>query len=84
MTTTPRRQNPSRSRPRPRRLGAAELRRLGVEADADPRTVQRELDEAESVVGMVGDRIRAVLRRHGLVGVERPITHHDHPVGSAR
>ena len=44
----------------------ATTRRLAVEADADPRSVQRELQEPNSVRGMPGHRIRRVLETHGL------------------
>jgi hypothetical protein len=47
-------------------VDSATARRLAVEADADPRTILRELAEPGSVHGMAGQRVRSVLARHGL------------------
>lgn len=44
----------------------ATSRRIAVEADADPRSVKRELMQPGSVRGMSGHRIREVLERRGL------------------
>lgn len=48
-------------------LSLSKLRRLAAEAEADPRTVQRELRQPGSVRSMVGFRIREALRAHGLL-----------------
>jgi hypothetical protein len=44
---------------------------LAAEADADPRSIERELaayrGERPHVRGRAGDRVRAVLERHGLI-----------------
>ena len=45
----------------PHAVDAPTARRLAVEADADPRTVIRELTKLGSVRGMTGKRVRAVL-----------------------
>lgn len=47
-------------------LDEATRRQIAVEAGADPRSVQRELVEPNSVRGMPGHRIRHVLEKHGL------------------
>jgi len=46
------------------------IRAIGVEADADVRTVQRELAQPGSVRGRPGERVRAVLKRRGLLPTE--------------
>jgi hypothetical protein len=43
------------------------VRAIGVEADADVRSVRKELGQPGSVRGRAGERIRAVLVRRGLV-----------------
>lgn len=48
-------------------VDTATARHLAVEADADPRSVRRELRAPGSVRGMAGHRIRAVLAMHGYV-----------------
>lgn len=45
----------------------AQVRRVAVESDADPRTVRRVL-RGEATRGMAAERIRTVLRRMGLLG----------------
>lgn len=55
---------------------AASVRRLAVTADADPRTVLRELRKPGSVRGMAGQRIRAALQAFSTsspVSGERPL-----------
>lgn len=47
----------------------AQVRRVAVEADADPRTVRRVL-RGESTRGMAAERVRMVLRRMGMLGGE--------------
>jgi hypothetical protein len=55
-------------------IDRATLRRLAVEADADPRSVIAELracrGERPHVRGMSGHRVRRVLREHGLIAPE--------------
>jgi hypothetical protein len=46
------------------------VRRVAVEAEADPRSVSREL-RGERVRGLVGERIRRILREHGLPSSDR-------------
>lgn len=46
-----------------RRFDAATLRRLAVRAEADPRSVKKEILHPGSVRGMSGQRIRRVLQR---------------------
>ena len=52
-------------------IDRATLRRLAVEADADPRSVIAELRAARGerapVRGMAGHRVRRVLAEHGLI-----------------
>jgi hypothetical protein len=43
------------------------VRAIGVDADADVRSVKRELSAPGSVRGRAGERIRAALQRRGLV-----------------
>ena len=43
----------------------ATVRGLAVEADADPRSVRKEIRAPGSVRGLAGHRIRKVLARHG-------------------
>jgi hypothetical protein len=62
-TMQSRREHDREHRPVP----AHRLRELAVQAQADPRTVQRELREPGSVRGIVGDRVRTVLREQGLI-----------------
>ena len=50
----------------PRDVDTAMIRRLAVEADADPRTVRRVL-RGERVRGMVDRRVRRVLAAHDLL-----------------
>jgi hypothetical protein len=47
-------------------LDKATLRRLSVESESDPRTVQKEFLVPGSVKGLPGHRIRRVLAAHGL------------------
>jgi hypothetical protein len=42
------------------------IRSIGVDADADVRSVQKELERPGSVRGRAGERIRAALVRRGL------------------
>lgn len=42
------------------------IRTIGVEADADVRSVRRELHQPGSVRGRAGERVRAALARRGL------------------
>lgn len=49
-------------------IDTATLRRLAVEAEADPRTVARYL-RGEPVRGLAKHRIRRVLGEHGLLGI---------------
>jgi hypothetical protein len=51
--------------PRPQEIDTATVRRLAVEAEADPRSVERRLRGA-LVRGMAGHRIDRVLAAHGL------------------
>ena len=46
---------------RPIPIDAATIRKLAVLAEADPRSVRKELDTPGSVRGLPGHRIRAVL-----------------------
>jgi hypothetical protein len=46
---------------RPIQTDAATIRKLAVLAEADPRSVRKELDTPGSVRGLPGHRIRAVL-----------------------
>ena len=62
-TMQSRREHDRERRPVP----AHRLRELAVQAQADPRTVQRELREPGSVRGIVGDRVRAALKAQGLI-----------------
>ena len=48
-------------------LDWANLRKLAVEAEVDPRTIKKELSEPGSVLGMSGDRAREVLIKHGRI-----------------
>jgi hypothetical protein len=48
-------------------LGAAEIRRVAVEASADPRTVRKVLTGQE-VRGMAEARVRQALAKLGLAG----------------
>jgi hypothetical protein len=52
-------------------LDSLEIRRIAVESDSDPRSVQRELRALcgvdKPVRGRAGERIRSVLRRHGVI-----------------
>lgn len=43
-----------------------EIRRIACDAMCDPRTVAKELDEPESVRGIVGLRVRRELEKRGL------------------
>lgn len=52
------------------RFDHATLRRLAVEASADPRTVARRL-RGELVRGLAAHRIDAVLAKHGLLPKEQ-------------
>ena len=52
--------------PRTQKVDAATLRRLAVNADADPRTVAKEIAKPGSVDGMSGQRVRAALVKAGL------------------
>jgi hypothetical protein len=55
----------------PRRVDWATAREIAVAAQADPRTVQRELATPNGVGGMVGQRVRKALReRYGEGKVE--------------
>jgi hypothetical protein len=47
-------------------LSASEVRKIAVEASADPRTVHRVLS-GQATKGMASQRIAAVLRRMGLL-----------------
>lgn len=47
-------------------LSESEVRRIAVEASADPRTVRRVLN-GQATRGMASQRIAAVLRRMGLL-----------------
>lgn len=49
-----------------KQLGAAELRRLAVLADADPRTVKKVL-VGKKVLALTEARVRRVLAREGLL-----------------
>jgi DNA-binding LacI/PurR family transcriptional regulator len=49
-----------------RQLDEAEIRRIAVEADADPRTVKRVIRD-QPVQRMTADRITRALRKLGLV-----------------
>lgn len=46
------------------RMDTATIRRLAVEAECDPRSLLREVNEPGSVRGLPGHRIRAVLAKH--------------------
>jgi hypothetical protein len=48
------------------KIDSLTLRAISVEADADPRSVRREIREPGSVRGRPGERIRAVLSRRGI------------------
>jgi hypothetical protein len=50
---------------RPSELDTATIRRLAVEADVDPRSVERRL-RGERVRGLAGHRIDRVLAAHDL------------------
>jgi hypothetical protein len=56
------------------RLEWAIVRAVAVEADADPRTVQKCL-RGEKVRGMVERRVKAVLARRGIASLDRPSAH---------
>lgn len=47
------------------RIDTATARKLAVAADADPRSVLRELRQPGSVRGMAGHRVRQALEQHG-------------------
>lgn len=47
-------------------IDAATLRRLAVEASVDPRTIKKVLN-GDAVVGLSGERARAVLIKEGLL-----------------
>lgn len=49
---------------RPKTMSAGELRRIAVAAEADPRTVKKEVAAPGSAKGMVGDRIRRALQQY--------------------
>lgn len=49
-------------------LDRLELRKLSIEIECDERTLRRELLDPDSVKGLVGARIRRVLRARGLRG----------------
>lgn len=55
-------------------ITAALLRRLAVEASADPRTVRRRL-QGQPVRGLAADRIDEVLARHDLAPTQEAQTH---------
>jgi hypothetical protein len=46
-------------------LSTAEIRKVSVEASADPRTVRRVLN-GDGTKSMASDRVRVVLRRMGI------------------
>ena len=56
--------------PRTDQLGEADIRKIAVEASADPRTVRRVL-KGESTRSMAAGRVRTVLRRLGLLDVKK-------------
>lgn len=51
------------------------MRSIGVEADADVRSVRRELEQPGSVRGRAGERVRMALARRGLQGGSRDRSH---------
>lgn len=53
-----------------KQLTVAQIRKVAVEADTDPRTVQRVV-RGQPTRGMTGARIMRVLQRLGLV-IEKP------------
>ncbi len=52
-------------------IGEILARRVAAEVLADIRTVRREQSEPGSVRGLVGERIRAALARHGRASPRR-------------
>ena len=52
-----------------KRLDAAAVRRLAVDASVDPRTIKKVL-KGEAVVGLAGERARAALVKAGLLPSE--------------
>ena len=52
-------------------VDTATIRRLAVEADADPRSVERRLS-GRPIVGMPGQRIDRVLAAHGIRPAVKP------------
>jgi hypothetical protein len=51
-------------------MDSLELRRLALEAECDVRSMARQL-RGEDVRGIVGDRIRRILRERGLLTQEQ-------------